>query len=64
MKTAKATPNREVSEERARVVGLPRLPLELEEVPVLAGPEAPELARVEVWPVEEGTELLRVGRDA
>lgn len=50
MKTAKATPNREVSEERARVVGLPEL-LVPEEVPVLEGPVVPVLVLL-VWRVE------------
>lgn len=68
MKTAKATPNREVSEERAKTVGLPLLPLALEEVPVLEGPVVPVLVPLLVWtlellPVEEGTTLL-VGREA
>lgn len=63
---AKATPNREVREERAMVVGLlALLPLALEEVPVFEGPDAPVLDPpewVELW-VEEGwTEVLTVGR--
>jgi len=68
MKTAKATPTREVSEERAMVVGLPLLPLELELVPVFEGPVEPVLVLLvwmllEILPVEEGTTLL-VGREA
>jgi len=63
MKTAKATPNREVSEERARAVGLPLLPLALEEVPVLEGPAVLPPVRLEEW-LEEETEVLEVGREA
>jgi len=53
MKTAKATPNNEVSEERARVVGLlPLLPLALLEVPVFEGPVVPVLVPLLEWAVE------------
>jgi len=52
MKTDKATPNKQVSEERARAVGLPLVPLALEEVPVLEGPVVPVLVPLEEWPVE------------
>jgi len=51
--TTRATPNKEVSEERARPVGLPLLPLAPEEDPVLAGP-----VPVGVLVPEERTELL------
>lgn len=70
MRTAKATPNREEREEMARVVGLPTLPLALEEVPVLEGPVVPVLVPlleglgVELWPEDAGTEELTVGRAA
>ena len=61
---AKPTPNREVSVDRARLVGLPVLPLAPEELPVLAGLEPEEvlvpLERMEV-PVEEGETALLVG---
>jgi hypothetical protein len=67
MKTAKATPKREVREDRARAVGLPALLLELEEDPVLEGPVAPVLVplewTLELWTEEDGTELT-VGREA
>jgi hypothetical protein len=48
MKTAKATPNREVSEVMAMVVGLPAPLLELELDPVLEGPVDPVLVLL-VW---------------
>lgn len=66
-KTAKATPNREVSEVRARVVGLPAPLLELEEDPVLEGPVVPVFVPLE-WGMEEPEECgmlaLEVGREA
>lgn len=68
MKTAKARPNKEVSVERARVVGLPAPLLELEEDPVLEGPVVPVLVplewTVELWPEEAGGTELTVGSEA
>ena len=68
MKTAKATPNREVSEDKARVVGLLAPLLEPEVVPVLEGPVVPVLVplvwTVELWAVEEGDGTELVGREA
>jgi hypothetical protein len=63
-KIAKATPNREVTEEMARFVGLP-----LEELPVLEGPAPLEvlvpLERTEEPPEpEESGSVLAVGREA
>jgi len=65
----KATPNTEVSEEMARLVGLPPLPVAPEELPVLEGPVPVEvlvpLERTEETPEpdREGDELS-VGRAA
>ena len=62
---AKATPKREVREERARVVGLPAPLVEPEVVPVLEGPVVPVLVPLELRPVDEGTtDELTVGREA
>jgi len=68
---AKATLNREVSEEIAKVVGLPPVLLAPEEDPVLEGPvPVPVLVPVErteeapLWPEEEGLVPLAVGRAA
>jgi len=67
-KIAKATPNREVSEDRARLVGLPLLPLAPEVLPVLEGPVPVEvlvpLERTEETPEPEGEAVSAVGRAA
>jgi len=63
---AKQTPNREVSVDRTRLVGLPVLPLAPEELPVLAGLEPEEvlvpLERTVVPEGEEDTMLVGWGR--